>query len=194
MKTPAKMKSRMLTAVVMAATLIPGCTNDLTRNESPVELIVTNTQNLFVIDTSGGTGCDELIGTIEMKSVLKGTQGPIGDQRFNDVRVFRYQVSYVRTDGGRTVPAPFVQSIDTLLTTGGSPQGSNFLVFREEALSQAPFAALQPQNGGRDPDTGSRFVRMDVVLTVFGRTLAGEDVSGTTRIPLEFCFDCGGCH
>ena len=55
------------------------------------------------------------------------------------------------------------------------------------------FAALLPVNGGRDPQTGKAFVSMDVIITLFGQTLAGERVSGSTKFPLTFCFDCNGC-
>ena len=61
------------------------------------------------------------------------------------------------------------------------------------ALNQAPFAALLPQNGGIDPETGKPIITMDVILTFFGQTLAGERVSGNTRLTLDFCFSCGGC-
>src|SRR5205823_4032523 len=67
------------------------------------------------------------------------------------------------------------------------------LDLQPDALTQAPFAALLPQNGGRDPQTGRPVVQMDIILDVFGSTLAGERVSGSTRIPLDFCFDCAGC-
>jgi len=103
-------------------------------------------------------------------------------------------VSYVRTDGGKVVPPSFVRSISALLTAGGGIQTvSNFIVFDAGAFSQAPFPALLTQNGGVDPETGRRSVQMDVIVEVFGQTLAGENVSGSTRFPLTFCFDCGGC-
>ncbi len=44
-----------------------------------------------------------------------------------------------------------------------------------------------------DPETHKPFVSMDVILEVFGSTLAGERVSGSTRMSLDFCFSCGGC-
>jgi len=62
-----------------------------------------------------------------------------------------------------------------------------------DALSQAPFAALQPQNGGRDAETGRPVVKLEVILEVFGETLAGDNVFDSTVFPLEFCFGCGGC-
>ena len=190
------MRNRKFQSVVAAVALLAfSCTNEINRSAAPVELIVTNTQDIFQIDLAGGEGCDQSIGTISMRAILKNpVTGSVGDQRFNDVRVTRYRVSYVRTDGGRTVPAPFVRAIDTLLTTGGSEAGlTNFIIIESDALRQAPFAALLPNNGGRDPDTGRPVVKLEVVVEIFGETLAGENVSGGTRFPLDFCYGCGGC-
>jgi hypothetical protein len=66
-------------------------------------------------------------------------------------------------------------------------------VIEADALTQAPFAALRPQNGNRDPETGRPVVKLEVVLEVFGDTLAGDNVSDSTAFPLEFCYACGGC-
>ena len=111
----------------------------------------------------------------------------------NQIKVDRYQVSYIRVDGGHLVPAPFVRSTSVVIAAGGTSTGTTFVVFDPNALNQAPFAALLPQNGGIDPETGKPIITMDVVLTFFGQTLAGERVSGNTRMTLDFCFSCGGC-
>jgi hypothetical protein len=34
---------------------------------------------------------------------------------------------------------------------------------------------------------------MDVIIEVFGQTIAGENVSGSTRFPIDFCYHCQGC-
>lgn len=187
------MKNKILRSLAVAAISIGAlaCGGDLSNSASPVELVVTNTQNLNRVDLAGGTNCDQDVGTIQMQSIVKspGT----GDQRFNDVRVTSYRVSYLRTDGGRLVPAPFVRSMDTLIAAGGTSSASKFQIIQPEAIAQAPFASLLPTNGGRDPDTGRSTIGMDVVLEVFGRTLAGESVSGRTRFPLNFCYNCNGC-
>jgi hypothetical protein len=180
-------------AVVAVASL--SCSSELTDNASPVKLVVTSTQNLFTIDIAGdppgSTRCQESFGTISLQAIAKNGN-VTGD--FTQVRITRYRVSYVRTDGGTQVPAPFVRSMDTLLTVGGGAvAGSNFLVFQEEALNQAPFAALRPNNGARDPETGQSRVRMDVITEVFGQTLAGDNVYDATRQPITFCYACGGC-
>src|SRR6185436_3990232 len=108
-------------------------------------------------------------------------------------RISRYRVSYVRTDGGSLVPSPFVKSLDALLTVGGGATSSPFIVFEADALNAAPFAALFPNNGGRDPQTGRSNIKMEVITEVFGRTLAGDNVYDATRQPVTFCYACGGC-
>jgi len=169
------------------------CSNEFSKSASPVELVVTNTQELQRIDLAANApGCDGSIGKVEIRALLKAPSNV--DQRFNDVRVTRYRVSYIRTDGGTLVPAPFVRTIDILVTAGGGPTDlGGFLAFQAEAFNQAPFVALLPQNGGRDPETGRTQIRMDIVLELFGETLAGSNVSGRTSLPLDFCFGCGGC-
>jgi hypothetical protein len=189
------MKKTMTLAALMAAAALFGCSGELTDSAAPVELVVTNTQNLSILELNPTIAqtdqdCQQNIGTINMQVIAKRPEA-VGS--VNAVRVTRYRVSYQRTDGGRLVPAPFVRSIDSLIDVGGSSELSDFLVIEPDALSQAPFAALLPQNGGRDPDTGRPFIKMDVILEVFGETIGGSNVADATRFPLEFCYGCGGC-
>jgi hypothetical protein len=187
------MKNRWILAVVGLASMAAlSCSSELTNNAAPVEFVVTNTQTLSRLDIDPLTtdaDCDQLIGTINMQVIKKNTAAT-GD--FLQVRVQRYRVSYRRTDGGTIVPAGFVRSIDTLVGVGQTV-GSNFTVIEADALSQAPFAALQPQNGGRDAETGRSTIKLEVTLEAFGETLAGDNVYDSTAFPLEFCYACGGC-
>jgi hypothetical protein len=187
------MKNRLiLIAVAMASMAALSCSSELTDNAAPVEFVVTHTQNLTRLDIDPLTtddDCEQLIGEVNMQ-VFPKNDSATGN--FVQVRVQRYRVSYRRTDGGTVVPTPFVRSIDTLVGPG-APVGSNFTIIEADALSRAPFAALQPQNGSRDPETGQSTVKMEVILEVFGETLAGDNVYDSTAFPLEFCFDCGGC-
>jgi len=186
------MKTGVAAALLVAA--VAGCSGEQAKSPSPVALIVSNTQKLQQIDLApAATGCNQDVGTIQMQAVLKNPT-TISNQQFNNVRISSYRVSYVRTDGGTQVPAPFVRTIDSLLTTGASATSlTKFLIIQGDALSQAPFVALRTENGGRDPETGRPVVKLDVIVELFGQTLAGENVSGSTRFPLDFCFACGGC-
>ncbi|HEU4889041.1 MAG TPA: hypothetical protein VFV49_14245 [Thermoanaerobaculia bacterium] len=187
------MKNRLiLIAVAVASMAALSCSTELTDNAAPVEFIVTNTQNLTRLDIDPATTdeeCQENIGVVNMQVIPKN---PNATGNFVQVRVQRYRISYRRTDGGTVVPASFVRSIDTIVGPG-NPVGSNFTVLQADAISLAPFAALQPQNGNRDPETGRSTVQLEVILEVFGETLAGDNVYDSTAFPLEFCFDCGGC-
>ena len=185
-------KSIALAAAVLAAAVLAGCSSELTSNSAPVDLIVTNTQNIHTLDIAPNddADCDESVGTINMQVVAKNSS--VGGD-FNQVRVTRYRVSYQRTDGGRQVPSSFVRSVDTLIGVGSSGSLTQFVILEGSAVNQAPFAALLPQNGGRDPDTGQRTVKMDVIVEIFGETLGGDNVYDATRFPLDFCYDCGGC-
>src|ERR1041385_1260399 len=158
-----RMKRVTKTWIVGAVALLFACSGDINRSSSPVELVVTNDQILNRIDLlPSASGCNQSIATVNMQAIVKNAN--TGDNRFNDVRITRYRVSYVRTDGGHAVPASFVRSIDTLLTAnGGSTSLGNFLAFEPDAISQAPFAALLPVNGGRDPETGRPLVKMDLI-------------------------------
>lgn len=181
----------------MTAMLLASC-SEITRQSAPVQMIVSNTQKLTRIDISpNAANCDQSIADVDVRTIALQTNGggnlPV-DTRFQDVRLTSYRVSYVRRDGGTLVPAPFTRTTSGLVTPGGSgTKLTQFLAFQTGALNQAPFAALLPSGGGRDPQTGRNVVTMDAILEVFGETLAGERVSGSTRITLDFCYSCGGC-
>ena len=181
---------RLIAAAALAAAMA-GCSGELAQSGAPVELIVTNAQTIQQIDLAGGTGCTGTIGTINMQVIPKNATA---SSDFTQVRVTRYRVSYQRTDGGSAVPSSFVRTTDQLLSVGGTASLSSFTVLEADATSQAPFVALFPVNGGRDPVTGRPVVQMDVIVEIFGQTLGGDNVYSATRFPLDFCFQCGGCN
>jgi hypothetical protein len=184
-------KTKVIVAAAAMAAAMFGCSGELSNSGAPVELVVTNSQSISQIDLAGGTGCTNTIGTINLQVLPKNTQAT---GNFVQVRVTRYRVSYQRTDGGTQVPPSFVRSTDQLLSVGGTSSLSGFVVLEGDATIQAPFAALLPQNGGRDPVTQRPVVKMDVIVEIFGETLSGDAVYDATRFPLEFCYSCGGCN
>lgn len=189
------------TAMAVLLTIAAGSCSDINKQSSPVTLVVTTDQTLHKIDLApGAPNCNQDIGKVNVSAILiqnPASSLPANTQQtpadLNEVKLDRYRVSYVRIDGGHMVPAPFVRSISTTVQVGGAAQAQKFVGFDPAAFNQAPFVALLPQNGGRDPETGKSTITMDLVLDVFGETLAGERVTGTTRISLDFCYSCGGC-
>ena len=197
-------RNRKRVAIVAAASLAmllaAGSCNDINRQSSPVDLVVTNTQNVRQIDLNGDAigsqKCQQNTATIHILAVQlqpPSTNPNLTPIDLNQVKIDRYRVSYTRADGGHLVPPSFVRSTSTLVGVNGSAEGTNFALFDANAINLAPFAALKPENGGRDPETGRPIISLDVTLELFGATLAGERVSGSTRMTLDFCFSCGGC-
>jgi hypothetical protein len=189
-----KMKRLSLLAVLLTFVALGSlsCSNELTNDAAPVALVLSTTQNLSQVDLqAGAAGCGVPVGTITMQVVpKKATSTGI----LTSVRVNRYRVSYRRVDGGTMVPPSFVRSMDALVEQGQATGLSSLVVIEPDALSQAPFAALLPQNGGKDPQTGRGFVKLEVIIEVFGETLGGDNVSDTTAFQIDFCFNCEGCH
>jgi hypothetical protein len=190
-------KLALIAAIVLPSVAILSC-NSIARESGSVELVVSGTQTLNQIDLQpGAAGCATSLGTVQLRVLLLQNQNDPTHpttNTFNDVKLDRYQVMYLRTDGGTLVPPSFVRSTSQVLTaTGGTQSLSDFVAFETNAFNLAPFAALLPQNGSRDPETGLSFVKMNIVLTVFGQTLAGERVQGSAAFPVNFCYNCGGC-
>lgn len=190
-----KMRTWIRLAAFGAMLSLVACSSEISKSASPIELIATNTQVLNRIDIlSGAQNCNQNIGTIELQAIVKNPSSGSTNTTFEQVKLTNYTVTYTRTDGGKLVPASFTRTISGLLTPGGGATSlNNFLILTPEALLAAPFAALQPQNGGRDPDTLSPTIHMNVTVTVFGQTLAGDNVSASTTFPLDFCYNCNGC-
>ncbi len=187
----------MIAAIALPSVAILSC-NSVARESGAVDLVVAGTQIINQIDLQpGAAGCATSLGTVNLRIVLLQPQTDTAhtvNNTFNDVKLDRYQVSYQRTDGGKLVPPAFVRSTAQVITVGGGSQSlSDFVAFETNALNQAPFAALLPQNGGTDPETGLGFVKLNIILTVYGQTLAGDRVQGSATFPINFCFNCGGC-
>jgi hypothetical protein len=187
------MKRHWMTIIGVA--LLAAACSEANRQNSPVTLDVLPEQLLRRFDLSPtATGCAVNLATVSVKAVAVGnpTTNLPADNRFNDVQVSSYTVQYVRRDGGTLVPPPFTRAI-ALRVPLGSTVTLTPIVLVDTSLNQAPFAALTPSGGGRDPETGKTVVTMDVIVTVTGDTLAGERVAGSTRFTMDFCYACGGC-
>lgn len=180
----AKLKANLTLALVVVA-LTAAC-SEANRSSAGVELIGTTSQDVLVIDLLNPP--ETALGTILLQAIQTGTTS---DARFLDVNLVNYRVSYERTDGGTQVPQAFVRTTSGVIAVGGGASALNsFQIFTSEQLDQAPFVALLPQNGGRDPQTGQPIVKMNAVVDIFGETLSGKNVSTRVRIPLWFCAGC----
>lgn len=183
---------------LLAAVGTFSCDEQINKENSPVILIANVTEALSQIDFTdpecGTAVVYELSARPKRTSVPGGTGSIPADLRFLDVIIRTVRTSFVRVDGGTVVPRPLQENLSILVPiTGEDTDIPDRLIFPVEYLREAPFAALRPEAGGRDPETGQTFVRMDLVTEFFGETLSGEPVYTSLRWPATFCFNCGGC-
>jgi hypothetical protein len=163
-----------------------GC-SEINRDVSPVDMRATTQINQSIYDIASPPASSD-IADILLSTIVKGN-----DSVLLDVKLQAYRVSFIRTDGGSAIPPPFTVSVNQLIPPNSTGEElDNFVPVDPLSLRNAPFAALLPQNGGRDPETGRSTVDMDVRVEVFGETLSGEDVYAVTRFPLTFCYGCLG--
>lgn len=188
-------RAALLASLVIA---IGGCSNEISKSASPVQLVLNTVSQpiaRFDIMPNAANCTDGTIVTFTIENRIKNPSSPTSNSSLLDVHLSRYHVHYVRTDGGKLVPADYDRALDQIVGAGTT---SSTVVFHitdfHDIFSFAPFAALLPQNGGKDPDTGSSVVKMNIVVTVIGETLAGDNVSSTLTVPVDFCYNCGGCQ
>jgi len=174
------------------------CDEDINQQGSPVLLVANVTEAMSQIDFTDPECSPAVVYSIRAipkRTTVPGGTGTVeADVRFLDVVIRTMRTSFVRVDGGTVVPPPLVENLSFLVpATGEASEIPARLIFPVEYLREAPFVALTAGAGGRDPETGQPFVRMDMVVEFFGETLAGDPVYTSLRWPATFCFNCGGC-
>jgi hypothetical protein len=86
-----------------------------------------------------------------------------------------YEISYRRRDTGTRTPPPSVQGIFGLVPPLGTLQLDNLPYMTTSQTGNQPLKDLI--NLGRDPETGTTIITLDVTLRFFGRTISGDDVA-----------------
>jgi hypothetical protein len=121
-------------------------------------------------------------GSVEFSLVLKDPGDPAtpaAPSALNAVTVTRYRVVYRRTDGRNTpgVDVPFSFDSAVTVTIDGDGGSTGFQLVRNSAKQEAPLRALVT-----NPDIISTIAE----VTFYGRDQAGNDVSATGSIGVDF--------
>lgn len=186
-------KNRSLLGVaILCGGLVAACSGDINDDSSAVLLTAVAAPRASQIDIAVPiNGQAAPGGYVDVSLRVQPKRIDATDTRFLAVQMKTYRVSYVRADGGRTVPNGFVSVLPLTIEANQTATVTNLQIFNPNTFTQAPFAALLSQNGGVDPETGQRFVKLLVNLEFFGETLSGEDVYASTTVPYTFCNGCG---
>jgi hypothetical protein len=107
---------------------------------------------------------------------------PLGPTTLNEITITRYRVNFVRSDGRNTpgvdVPYGFDGAFTLTVPATGSAQ-AGFDLVRHQAKAEPPLRNLV--GGG-----SARFISTIAEITFFGRDQAGNEVSVTGSINVNF--------
>jgi hypothetical protein len=202
----AMLKSWRTLVAIGGAALAAGCGNMATESRSPVQLTLLSLQAASgsAPDEFGSTlhsdvitNVDQTVGgqTVSVPTIF-GDNGaaafaillkdpgsdptnPAGPSALNAVTITRYRVVYRRTDGRNTpgvdVPFPFDSAVTVTVDADGASTG--FQLVRTAAKQEAPLRPL-----ANNPDIISTIAD----VTFYGRDQAGNDVSVTGSIGIDF--------
>ncbi|MCP3936549.1 MAG: hypothetical protein GY708_14380, partial [Actinomycetia bacterium] len=165
----------LLPLALLAAVL--GCADQEKVDTGGVALQVQFVNTPFQV----GVNDDETLSLpqIEITSILTDPNGATSD--LMNVQLDLYEVTYTRGDTGTRVPTPYVSRLSRIVPVGGSLILTNFPVMTSEQLRSPPLSDLLFENGGFDKETGNTSITIDIRFVLFGKTLAGREVTSVPR-------------
>jgi len=130
-----------------------------------------------------GTINDDL-GKVTLRLALKDLGSPADEATpttINQITITRYHVMFHRADGRNTqgVDVPYAFDGAVTATVVPNPLDVTFELVRHSAKTEAPLRALQNQGGSIEIATIAD-------VTFYGRDLAGNEVSATGSITVDF--------
>lgn len=169
---------RIMTILILVASLffVSGCASDRVEDtDGSVILSVTNFDSLpvsvSVTNNEGGVP----IPSITISNFPK-KPGAVTSNLMN-VEIQTYQVVYTRLGTGTRTPPTLVRDIFGLAPANGTETYSGLPILGIEQMNSPPLSDLNIDNGGFDSETSSQLITLNLTLTFFGRTIAGDAVS-----------------
>ncbi|HEX6900462.1 MAG TPA: hypothetical protein VF789_12135 [Thermoanaerobaculia bacterium] len=167
-----KTKSILLLLLIAAALTVSSCRSRTDRSEGTVLLSVSDFNGLPISISLGDGNAPFIVEEIELRNIAKDPNGTTSD--LMDIELRSYEVRYRRRDTGTRVPPPTVQGLFGIVPVGGTTDLENVPFLFTDQLQNPPLKDLV--DFGRDTETGTAVVVLDVSLRFFGRTLSGDDI------------------
>jgi hypothetical protein len=178
-----KKHKAILFLLIAASLAVTSCRSRTDRSEGSVVLSVTRFNGLPISVSLGSSRPGSLncaacqIGDVTLTNFFKDptVTSPQGHQ-LEGIELRSYEVTYRRRDRGTRVPPPSVQGIFGLVPPGGGILDLLNLPFlTSDQIFSPPLKDLI--DFGRDTETGTAVIVLDVSLRFFGRTLSGDEVA-----------------
>lgn len=166
--------------VVLAGLLVLGCEERTDRTDSGgvlLELEVAGTGIPFRVSVNGVDSL--MVPQLTVRSIPAQPDGVTS--ALMDVELEKLEVLFERSDAGTRVPPPYVVDVLGTVPIAGTLNLNNWDVMSFEQFRTPPLSDLKFENGGVDAETGLNVVRLDLIIRVFGRTRAGDEVASVPR-------------
>jgi hypothetical protein len=174
---------RLLTVLVLLPLLaVAGCRSRTDRSEGNVLLTISNFSGLPSSVSLNSQAPPFVIGNLTVRNITKDPTGSTSN--LQSIELQTVEIRFVRRDAGTRVPPSNVQAVFGLVPTNGSTTLTNVPFLSSDQVLSQPLKDLR--DVGRDTETGTVVVVLDVSVRVFGRTLSGDDiVSDPARFTVE---------
>ncbi|NKB87970.1 MAG: hypothetical protein GKS06_07105 [Acidobacteria bacterium] len=194
MRNPNVMRVFSLVALPTLLLAVVSCsaTGDIDDTSAPVQLILRSLTpvgaNFGDVVSDDGTVSDNQIDATFVARLKRVTDTTA--PALQEIVVERYEVEYRRTDGGAKVPAGMQRAITAKVQI--TPHGIVEETLTALTLTLIPGSQkLEPPlshliSPGFEPDTGFVTIQADAIVTFYGRTIAGDPVSVTGQVGVQF--------
>ncbi|HEY0514400.1 MAG TPA: hypothetical protein VGH73_21020 [Thermoanaerobaculia bacterium] len=170
----------LLLAVALVAS---SCRSRTDRSAGTVVLSVSHFDGLPVsLSLSSTDTAPFQVKTITLRNFPKDPLGTTSDLQSIELR--SYTITYRRRDAGTRVPPPAALGIFGLVPVNGNLDLNNLPFLTHDQLLSQPLRDLI--DFGRDTETGTAVVVLDVTYQFFGRTLSGDEIASE---PASFTID-----
>jgi hypothetical protein len=164
----------VLLLLLAVALVAAGCRSRTDRSEGTVLLSVSHFDGLPIgLSLSSTQPGVTQIGQVTLRNFPKDPTGTTSDLQSIELR--SYQITYRRRDTGTRVPPPSVQGIFGLVPVNGTLDLFNLPYITSDQILNPPLRDLLDH--GRDSETGTAVITLDVTLQFFGRTLSGDEIA-----------------
>jgi hypothetical protein len=173
-----KKHKAILFLLIAASFAVTSCRSRTDRTEGSVVLSVTKFTGLPVsVSLRSQVSGAFQIGDVTLTNFFKdpAVSTPQGHQ-LEGIELRSYEITYRRRDRGSRVPPPSVLGTFGLVPPGGGVIDLINLPFlTSDQILSPPLKDLI--DFGRDTETGTAVIVLDVSLRFFGRTLSGDEVA-----------------
>lgn len=161
---------------------LAGCRSDTDRSEGTVLLSIASFNGLPSVVSLGSQQPPFVITDLTVRNIAKDPTGSTSELQSVELRTL--EIRFTRRDTGSRVPPANVQSIFGLVPVNGTTTLTNVPFLTSDQVLNQPLKDLR--DTGRDSETGTAVVVLDVSMRVFGRTLSGDEiVSDPARFTIE---------